>query len=879
MHIDDARGLEAAYGATADGVRDQLAVLSPLIAQANDLLDLPGQNPLYGPSANLQTVANGLSSDRRDVAWRIDWLESTDAHPLDATGRVRGILPADLDAAFGELGLTDEQIETAKNLVNRGVRFEVAAVAAGNDLSIEEVEFALAAQSIDQLSAEIAGWTGHPNDPRFNEMIEERSELVAEIAGGDGELARQIRLQLAKGLPANQAVFEGAVEAFADTPLSELVAELETRDVEVFDPVALGMQAALVENLESFTGADAADVNLGIAAMAQDSGLTYNAAVAMINLEIGGDDSGWPKGTEPFEFLDGPISSGEEAAFRLLGDRSVFDEIEHANGGWFGPDGKMSIDDWGRVLANPDNFSPEAVAMAAFFAANPTEWQRFDTARDGVALSGLADGEFAVSDGDGVTSWADVEQYVLNTQLFNTLSAELERPESVLADLDGDGYLSADEFAIALDQLEASNPNYDGVQQALQYALDADLMALPDNRSTMQKIGDGLYTITSLAPGTGPFYERLFTDPGDLFDDQISFAKGAGNAVVGLGQFVYDASTASPLSPGFHLEMWRVDGDSERHRGIQLAQTIPHLANSVMSLNPSNPQFWSELAEVRTQGTWDTHDGVNLATAAIDWETFVENPAEWAGQFAPDVLISIATGGGGAIARAGTTASRITNTARRVATTTRRMPDTGNLAPITRAQTRVANARHWINTSLDELALALSPEGGMQLAGVSAMSPAAPIRSIEELFSFKKRSDNPAANIPGGGIEAHYGGPTIGHGISKHVGLSKLKLARRLIAEPRLRAASTFRNIHEANRLVGDFLANDAAAIKKWAEQAVDGAEDFVITTRTNKPVGNVLVRGADELVPGNAVTIVLRRSEVFDQGYEIVTAYPRLLA
>ena len=82
---------------------------------------------------------------------------------------------------------------------------------------------------------------------------------------------------------------------------------------------------------------------------------------------------------ETFDYLDGPISSGEEAAFRILGDRSAFDEIEHANGRWFGPDAKLSTDDFETVLANPEGFSAEAVALAAFFSDNPDEWARLDS--------------------------------------------------------------------------------------------------------------------------------------------------------------------------------------------------------------------------------------------------------------------------------------------------------------------------------------------------------------------------------------------------------------------------------------------------------------------------------------------------------------------
>ena len=95
-----------------------------------------------------------------------------------------------------------------------------------------------------------------------------------------------------------------------------------------------------------------------------------------------------------------------------------------------------------------------------------------------------------------------------------------------------------------------------------------------------------------------------------------------------------------------------------------MARTLPVIAETAATLLPVTPHFWNELDEVRQTGTWDNHDGVNLVGAAIDFETFLENPAEWAGQFAPEVLISIATGGGGAITRVASTATRATSAAR-----------------------------------------------------------------------------------------------------------------------------------------------------------------------------------------------------------------------
>ena len=166
-------------------------------------------------------------------------------------------------------------------------------------------------------------------------------------------------------------------------------------------------------------------------------------------------------------------------------------------------------------------------------------------------------------------------------------------------------------------------------------------------------------------------------------------------------------STMSPLAPGFYFEAWRVDGDMSQHRGVQMARAIPAIAESVASLVPGTPQFSGALEDVRQSGTWDNHSGLNLVESAVDFETFLDNPAEWAGQFAPEVILTIATGGGGSISRVATTATRATNAARKATAAARRiLPDATNLADIRRITSQ------W----LDELAATLFPQPGLRPA-------------------------------------------------------------------------------------------------------------------------------------------------------------------
>ena len=71
------------------------------------------------------------------------------------------------------------------------------------------------------------------------------------------------------------------------------------------------------------------------------------------------------------------------------------------------------------------------------------------------------------------------------------------------------------------------------------------------------------------------------------------------------------------------------------------------------------------------------------------------------------MLITIATGGGGSIAKIGTTATRATNAARRAATTARRiLPNAADLADLRRIG----------NQKLDDLAAAMLPQPGLRPA-------------------------------------------------------------------------------------------------------------------------------------------------------------------
>jgi len=663
------------------GNRWRTQVTEHVQANTDDLADFTAAGSIYRTSLDAMMVE--LERRRTIVVSSLshspatNWTGPFSTYAADANASdqfVQTVHDALLDIGTGVAGPTIMGPGGPFNRTRHDLRTgeldpEILAIAAENGVSYAEADFAVSTLIIDSLQAEIDAWTGHPNDPRTTELHGALAAEVEHLVGGDAELARHVRVQLAQGDSAAEALFDGVIAANQDTSIEELLTAVEARsgDPDAFDPIGYALQATLVGAVEDFTGADLADVNIGLAAMAQQSDLSYNSAVALINMDMASEESDWPAGSTPFEYLDVPITSGEEAAYLMMADEEgLFRVIETANQGnlddW---DGKLSDSDWAAVLADPDAFDERAVAIAQFFNDSPEEWALFDTAREGLALQNLADGTMGAGDGDGITSFADVQQYVTNRQLFNTLSDELLRTDSVIRDLDANGRLDPDEFEAALSAIEATHPNFEGLNEAITFALDQDLLDEPDDRAWYEQIADGVFTVSSLVPGSPTQMYRMLTDPDGLARDHLSFVTGAGHAVVGLGLFAYDVSAIGPGSPGFWVENWRVDGDLSEHRGIRLAQSIPHLANAGLSLVPGTPQFDNAMHEVRRQGTWDAHAGLELGRSVIDWEGFVEDPAAWAGQFAPEVLITVLTGGGGAVTRLGTTGSRVASAARR----------------------------------------------------------------------------------------------------------------------------------------------------------------------------------------------------------------------
>jgi hypothetical protein len=113
-----------------------------------------------------------------------------------------------------------------------------------------------------------------------------------------------------------------------------------------------------------------------------------------------------------------------------------------------------------------------------------------------------------------------------------------------------------------------------------------------------------------------------------------------------------------------------------------------------------------------------------------------------------------------------------------------------------------------------------------------------------------------------------------GHTIAEHVGKDIKYLSDRLAKYPRLRAASTFRNLADAEKYISRAINANANKIDAWAK-APNPARTFAFDYDAKELVGTVLLRSTGALQKTTKVNIVFRKTTVANKVYFLLTAYP----
>lgn len=113
-----------------------------------------------------------------------------------------------------------------------------------------------------------------------------------------------------------------------------------------------------------------------------------------------------------------------------------------------------------------------------------------------------------------------------------------------------------------------------------------------------------------------------------------------------------------------------------------------------------------------------------------------------------------------------------------------------------------------------------------------------------------------------------------GHTIARHVGRTEAQLRARLLAEPRIKAASTFHSLRQAETFIGEALRANRAEITAWLKTAAVGTQK-AFPYSAGRVVGSGVVRATNTLQPMTRMTVVIRRIELEKRVYFVLTSYP----
>ena len=106
----------------------------------------------------------------------------------------------------------------------------------------------------------------------------------------------------------------------------------------------------------------------------------------------------------------------------------------------------------------------------------------------------------------------------------------------------------------------------------------------------------------------------------------------------------------------------------------------------------------------------------------------------------------------------------------------------------------------------------------------------------------------------------------------RHVAKSEQWLLDR-VSRDNISAASSFRDLPEAERFVSATIADHQARVDAWVDGS--GGNRLVIDTTFDASTGISVSRGDTRAVDVFSVRLVLERSNQLEVGYRIVTGYP----
>ncbi|WP_278406824.1 RNase A-like domain-containing protein, partial [Pseudomonas rhodesiae] len=154
-----------------------------------------------------------------------------------------------------------------------------------------------------------------------------------------------------------------------------------------------------------------------------------------------------------------------------------------------------------------------------------------------------------------------------------------------------------------------------------------------------------------------------------------------------------------------------------------------------------------------------------------------------------------------------------------------------------------------------------NPTGWVDPLGLSCKIGACPSKKTDTIQTKK---------VSGGTLVKHEDAG--GHLIKKHVEQTDAQLIERLDLEPSIPAASTFRSLEEAERLVSKALLSRHQDISKFLKGTKD---KYIIREHSNQAVGLSVIRGTRDSVPVYKFMLILIKKPKMPDGYLLLTGYP----
>jgi hypothetical protein len=113
-----------------------------------------------------------------------------------------------------------------------------------------------------------------------------------------------------------------------------------------------------------------------------------------------------------------------------------------------------------------------------------------------------------------------------------------------------------------------------------------------------------------------------------------------------------------------------------------------------------------------------------------------------------------------------------------------------------------------------------------------------------------------------------------GHTIARHVARTEEQLQARLVAQPGIKAASSFTSLRVAETVVSDAVRVNAAQIRAWAS-AASATRPLTLTYAAKNAVGYGVVRATGTLTSMSKAIVILSKTQRAGKLYFILTAYP----